>query len=77
MSDFSKYINTTLALLFMGIVDQVHGQSAHVEITSSDGVSRPADLPLWIFPCDIKEGDAFYFTKADEALELRCGSPPE
>jgi flavoprotein len=77
MRSFSKYANLVLAFLLLGVVDQIHGRSIHVELTDRTGQAVITDLPLWMFPCDIEEGSIFYFTKVDNVLELRCGEPPE
>ena len=72
-----KYTNLLIALYLFGIVDQVHGSHIQAEITGLNDTPESVDLPLWMFPCEISEGDMFYFTKKDGALELRCGAPPE
>jgi hypothetical protein len=70
---------TGITLIYMlGIVDRVYDEVAHVELTSMSGetiAGSPMDLPLWMFPCKISEGSEFYFTKANETLELKCGTP--
>jgi len=63
--------------LLLGVVDQIEGRQVSTEIRDHNGETMNVDLPLWIFPCAIKEGDMFYFTKPDGVLELRCGEPPE
>jgi hypothetical protein len=35
------------------------------------------DLPIHIFPCEIKEGDVFYISRDVDVTEIRCGEPPE
>jgi len=75
-----KYANIIAAFFLFGVVDQVYDDTARVELSSASGrqVAEPImDLPLWMFPCKISEGSAFYFTKKDGVLELRCGTPPE
>ena len=62
---------------FIGVVDQIQGRSVHVELSAQDGKTQVMDMPLWMFPCQVKEGDMFYFTKQEGVLELRCGEPPE
>ena len=69
-------INLLTAFCLLGVVDQVYGSNVHVEMTTADGTLKAADLPLWLFPCKITEGDIFYFTKTNGVLELRCGEPP-
>lgn len=71
-----RYINLLIAFCVIGIVDQVHGELVGVELTGSDKVLSTTHLPLWMFPCEISEGDIFYFTKENGLLELRCGEPP-
>ena len=34
-------------------------------------------FPLILFPCEIEEGDMFYFEYADGVTEIRCGEPPD
>ena len=80
MTKWWKYANLVVMLCLLGVVDQVYGRSVAVELTSTSGSTTQVehmDLPLWMFPCTIKEGDVFYFTKKDGVLELRCGEPPE
>ncbi len=72
-----KYVNLLVTFCLLGVVDQIHGDNVHAEITGAGGISSPVDLPLWMFPCEVSEGDMFYFTKSDGVLELRCGEPPE
>jgi len=76
MSNFAKYSNLVLAFCLLGVVDQIHEGFVAVELTSQDRVTEYTTLPLWMFPCEIKEGDIFYFTKTAGVLELRCGEPP-
>lgn len=78
MMKYNQYTNIATAFFILGIVDQVHDDTAAVELslTSEEAfINSHVDLPLWIFPCEISEGSQFYFTKTDETLELRCGSP--
>jgi len=70
-----KLVNLLVTFCLLGVVDQVHGNHVQAELTDVNGVSKAIDLPLWMFPCEVKEGDMFYFTKADGVLELRCGEP--
>jgi len=77
---YSKHINTGIAFCILGIVDQVHGDIVAVELSftsEQSSISPNADLPLWMFPCEISEGSKFYFTKTNETFELRCGMPQE
>jgi len=71
-----RYINLMVVFCLLGVVDQVHGNHVRAELTDLNGMSEAVDLPLWMFPCEISEGDMFYFTKSAGVLELRCGEPP-
>jgi len=65
------------AMCMLGVIDQIEEGSVHVELSDSQGVTAQADLPVWIFPCEISEGDMFYVIKENNVFELRCGEPPE
>jgi hypothetical protein len=60
--------------LYIGVVDSVDNEFANVEITTSDDMVS-AILPVAMFPCDIDEGDMFYFEHVDGVTEIRCGEP--
>ena len=62
MLEFSKIL---LCFVLLGVVDQVQGRSASVELSTSDGVTENMDMPLWMFPCAVKEGDFFYVEHTD------------
>jgi hypothetical protein len=70
-------IVTSLLSIWLGTVDQVHKNVALVEITSSKGDSFQVELSTFIFPCEISEGDVFYFEYIDGVTEIRCGNPPQ
>ena len=63
--------------LLIGIVDQIEGRIAMVEITNSNHEIENMSLPTSLFPCNIDEGDFFYFVYIDGVTEIRCGEPPE
>ena len=66
-----------LCICLLGVVDQVQGRSVAVELSNSEGVTENLDMPLWIFPCTVTEGDFFYVEYVDGVTEIRCGKPPE
>ncbi len=72
-----KNTNGLVLLCLLGVVDQIHGKNVHAELTSRDGHSIAADFPMWMFPCEISEGDMFHIKKVDGVMELRCGEPQE
>ena len=77
MHKFSRYVNFAVLFCFIGIVDQVHSDDVHVELSDSAGNLTYSSLPIWLFPCEVAEGDMFYAVKVDDVLELRCGEPPD
>ena len=71
-----RYMNLLLALFLFGVVDQVDGNSVTAEIAGPDHKAENTIFPLWMFPCDVQEGDKFYVIKSTNVLEIRCGEPP-
>ena len=74
MFNFSRYM---LCIILLGVVDQVHDRTVLVELSSLSGNVNNLEMPLWLFPCDVQEGDFFYVESIDEVTEIRCGKPPE
>ena len=80
-------------LFFLGVVDAVERDIVVAEITTPERrvieevlldhgreIKRRVieiDLPVHIFPCDIREGDVFYISRDVDVTEIRCGEPPE
>ena len=50
---------------------------ASVEFRTDGDETYHADIPVELFPCEIKEGSAFYAEIIDGVTEIRCGEPPE
>ena len=72
-----KYLNSILALvLFIGTVESVENQVAHVSVTASDNKIHQLDIPILLLPCKIDAQDMFYFLYVDDTIEIRCGEPP-
>lgn len=69
-----------LLVFFLGMIDQINGDIALVELTGvngADGGVTYTSLHTSVFPCEPKEGDFFYFQHIDGVTEIRCGEPPE
>ena len=62
--------------LYLGMVDNIAGDYAAVEISNPSGEVTQVEIPVFLFPCDIKEGDQFYTYEIDGVREIRCGEPP-
>ena len=73
-----KYHNIILALCFLGLVDRIDNDYALVEYQLDDNDEvHYSEIPLILFPCDIREGDLFYVNKVHGVMEIRCGEPPD
>ena len=66
-----------ICVCFLGVVDQIHGQSVLVELSNSGKPTQNIDIPIFMFPCDVREGDHFYVQTSAGVTEIRCGEPPE
>lgn len=71
-----KTLSLALAFSLLGMVDQIHEQDVLVELSISEERLEYVHLPLWLFPCKIREGDVFQIVKTEGVLEFRCGNPP-
>tara|TARA_R110002051_G_C8500721_1_gene464710 strand:- start:31 stop:249 length:219 start_codon:yes stop_codon:yes gene_type:complete len=65
-----------VGVLYIGVVDSIHGNFASVEITMAKEDSVSLDIPVQMIPCEIEEGSMFYFENIDGVTEIRCGEPP-
>ena len=70
MSNSIATMVTAALAVSLGVVDQIHGDMATVEV----GV-QTFHLPLWVFPCEVTEGDEFHYTNQNGVFQLRCGKP--
>ena len=68
---------TLSAFFLLGTVDIIEDGLAVVELVRGDDIIDIVTLPTLIFPCEISEGDMFYFISVDGVTEIRCGEPPE
>ena len=70
------FLGFTAISLYLGMVDYVVGDYAAVEISDPAGEVTQMEIPLFLFPCEVKEGDHFYTFEVDGVREIRCGEPP-
>jgi len=73
MFEFRKCL---LCVGLLGVVDQIQGNSATVELRNTEGTYESVEVPVWVFPCEVREGDFFYVDQVDGVTEIRCGEPP-
>ena len=74
-----RFIEIVFPIFLIGSVDLIDGGYAEAEITDyKDGEYETIRrvIPLEMFPCEIKEGDFFYFSYVGNVTEIRCGEPP-
>ena len=58
--------------LCIGVVDQVDNEMASVQVTTSEQNTFDFEVSASLFPCEIGEGDSFYFVYSSGAIEIRC-----
>ena len=62
-----------LAVIVMfGIVDQIQDDYASIEYTNHKGELQYMDVPVSVFPCDVKEGLAVTFSKSGNQTKINC-----
>tara|TARA_R100000152_G_C6586423_1_gene48434 strand:- start:211 stop:432 length:222 start_codon:yes stop_codon:yes gene_type:complete len=61
--------------LLLGTIDRIEGDIVVASITSSDNSTESFEMPVEMFPCEISEGDVFYFSYSEGVTEIRCGEP--
>jgi len=62
-------------LILLGSVDRLEGDIVVATLDSKSGDSEVFELPMEMFPCEISEGDMFYFSYSGGVTEIRCGEP--
>ena len=65
------------AVFLLGMIDQIEDGMAVVEITDSNYDIVHTTMPVTLFPCEVSEGDFFYFANVEGVTEIRCGEPNE
>ena len=69
-----KYYALLLVLL-IGTVDRIENNMVVGTVQDSELQYHDFEMPLSVFPCEISEGDSFYFNYVDGVTEIRCGEP--
>ena len=71
-------ITMVLITNFIGTVDKVENDLAHIVFAYENAGTFDTHLPIELIPCDISEGDRLYVRKTNETTEIRCTefSPP-
>ena len=52
-------------------VDRIEGDSVNVSLRS-DGEDLSLDIPKFLIPCNIREGDRVYIDKSDSITRISC-----
>ena len=63
--------------LCVGAVDRIEEDIASVQVVANDQTIHDFEMSTLMFPCEIKEGDIFYFTHSQGRIEIHCGQPPK
>jgi hypothetical protein len=67
-----KFLSLLFSTTMHGIVDQVDGHIAIVELVAKDGHTHEINLPLWMFPCSIQEGTGFSIDMKIDSTTIYC-----
>ena len=67
-------MKATILTIFLcvGVVDRVENEIASVQVTTSEQNTFDFEVSASLFPCEIGEGDSFYFVYSSGAIEIRC-----
>ena len=65
-----------VSLFLIGVIDQIEGDILHTEISTTTGEVENVHLHKSMLPCEVSEGDMFYFAYERGVTEIRCGEPP-
>jgi hypothetical protein len=71
-----KIVTVVATLFCIGTIDVIEDGIAHVEFRTDGEEVYETDIPIYLFPCQVSEGDMFYAETIDGVTEIRCGEPP-
>ena len=57
------------------VVDKTTEETVIAETIYEKNRVEMIELPKLFIPCEIGEGDMFYFVQTDGIIEVRCGEP--
>ena len=65
-------MKATILTIFLcvGVVDRVENEIASVQVTTSEQNIYDLEVPTSLFPCEIGEGDSFYFAYSTAQLKF-------
>ena len=63
-------------VLYIGTIDLIEDDIVVAQVTANDSEVRELILTTHMFPCEVGEGDMFYFSYSNGVTEIRCGEPP-
>ena len=66
---------TGIIAVHMYIVDKTTEHTVIAETVDTQGQVEMVELPRFVIPCELSEGDMFYFLEASGVIEIRCGEP--
>lgn len=57
------------------VVDKTTDTTIIAEAVFEKNKVEMIEIPRLIIPCNLKEGDVFYFIESADVVEVRCGEP--
>jgi|APSaa5957512493_1039668.scaffolds.fasta_scaffold159294_3 hypothetical protein len=67
-----KILSFFFGFAVSGTVDQIHGHTVVAELVVKDGHIHDIDLPIWLFPCRVREGTRFIVNHNIDSTVLFC-----
>tara|TARA_R100000995_G_C3444674_1_gene105055 strand:+ start:356 stop:565 length:210 start_codon:yes stop_codon:yes gene_type:complete len=68
-------MNVAMVTLLTGLVDSIDSQIVTAEINALGIQNELVLFPVSMFPCNINEGDSFYFSYDSGFPKVFCGNP--
>jgi hypothetical protein len=68
-------MNVAMVTLLTGLVDSIDSQIVTAEVNTLGIQNELVLFPVNLFPCNISEGDSFYFSYENGLPKVICGSP--
>ena len=68
-------MNVAMVTLLTGLVDSIDSQIVTAEVSTLGIQDELILFPVSMFPCNISEGDSFYFSYENGRPNIFCGSP--
>jgi len=64
-----------MVAIYICVVDKTTNTTVIAETVKAQEQIELIEFPRFIIPCNVKEGDMFYFLEINGVVEVRCGEP--